>query len=81
MARRHVGAVGEAWHPEVRDVAVLRTSELVANAVVHGSGPVTLTVQDAGSRVRVEVADSDPRPAQRPTSPHSSTGESGPHRK
>lgn len=77
MVRRHVRAVGEAWHPEVRDVAVLLTSELVANAVVHAIGPVTLSVRDAGGQIRVEVADSDPRPARQPTSEHSATAESG----
>ena len=61
----------------MRDIAVLLASELVANAVVHAAGPVTLTVQDTVDRVRVEVADNDPRPARPPTSEPSATGESG----
>lgn len=77
MARPHVQAVGIGWHPDVRDVAVLLTSELVANAVVHTTGPVTLSVQDGIGQVRVEVVDGDSRPLRQPGDPGSETAESG----
>ncbi len=41
--------------------ALLLTSELVANAVVHGGGgAVTLSVSAAGGRLRVDVYDTSP---------------------
>ena len=53
---------GHAWDPDMRDAAVLLTSEVVANAVLHGAAPVTLLVHaDRGGQVRVEVTDADPR--------------------
>jgi anti-sigma regulatory factor (Ser/Thr protein kinase) len=41
------------------DVALV-VSELVTNAVVHGVGEITLSVNVAGDAVDVEVADRDP---------------------
>ena len=41
----------------MRDAALLLTSELVSNAVLHGGGPVRLSVDDGAARVRIEVAD------------------------
>jgi anti-sigma regulatory factor (Ser/Thr protein kinase) len=37
--------------------ALLLTSELVANGVLHGGGAVTLSVRVSGGRLRVEVYD------------------------
>ena len=47
---------------EQRDVLELLTSELVANAVVHGGGTVTLAVARAPGDVVVAVSDSSPQP-------------------
>jgi anti-sigma regulatory factor (Ser/Thr protein kinase) len=53
-------------------VAVLLTSELVTNAVVHGLGPVQLVLIDDGIRLRVEISDGEtaslPLTAGRPAS-------------
>ena len=48
-------------------MAVLLTSELVTNAVLHGLTPVTVLVSDDGVRVRVEVADGRPGPLSLPS--------------
>jgi anti-sigma regulatory factor (Ser/Thr protein kinase) len=40
---------------------VLVASELTTNAVVHGCGPVALTVAYRSGEVTIEVADGDPR--------------------
>jgi len=61
-ARRRVQAAARAWDVTVdRDVAVLLTSEVVTNAVVHGpGGVVTLTVILLPGQLRVEVFDTCP---------------------
>ena len=62
-ARRFVTEALEQWHCEhLADEALLLTSELVTNAVVHAGSEVDLTVMEDGGRVRVEVVDDDPRP-------------------
>ena len=45
---------------ESMDVVILLTSELVTNAVLHGSGPVCLHVAWGDGTVRVEVNDQSP---------------------
>jgi anti-sigma regulatory factor (Ser/Thr protein kinase) len=49
-----------SWDLErlVEDASLI-TSELVANAVVHSSGPFDLRVEHAGARVRIEVVDTE----------------------
>lgn len=42
---------------EQREVAVLLTSELVTNAILHGTPPLRLVAVSVGSGVRVEVHD------------------------
>lgn len=42
------------------ELAELATSELVANAVQHGSAPRSVVVRSAGQRARVEVRDGSP---------------------
>jgi anti-sigma regulatory factor (Ser/Thr protein kinase) len=56
------------------DVLIL-VSELVNNAVQHGSGPVTLTLELIGDRLRVEVHDASTwLPAPRQPDPHGGLG-------
>ena len=61
QARRHVGAVIEAWQvPVDPDVAVLLTSELVTNAIQHDPGgrePIQLVIAWATNELCVEVHD------------------------
>lgn len=45
---------------DLLDDVELMTSEAVANAVLHGSGLVTVTVSTDGRVLRVEVADDGP---------------------
>jgi two-component sensor histidine kinase len=47
---------------DLRRSVALVVSELVANAVKHGSGPVGLVVETDGSAVRVAVRDCGPAP-------------------
>lgn len=47
------------------DVALLLTSELLTNAILHGTPPLTLVATVTGRRVRVEVHDGDARSASR----------------
>lgn len=53
LVRRQVASFGK----EVEHTAVLLTDELVANAVLHGQGPIRLGVSVAGCVVRVSVSD------------------------
>ncbi|MCW2715665.1 MAG: ATP-binding region ATPase domain protein [Frankiales bacterium] len=46
---------------ECSDAAVLMTSELVTNAVLHGIGAVRLTVDAGDDSLRVEVSDDERR--------------------
>ncbi len=46
---------------EVRHTAVLLTSEVVTNAVLHGGGSFTLSVEVTEDRLRVSVSDHSPR--------------------
>ncbi len=73
-ARRAVRRTLAYWGlREVTDDAMLLVSELVANAVCHarhdldgqGGGPgLVLSLTCAGSVLRIEVRDTDPRPPQ-----------------
>lgn len=64
MAR---GAVRQACEDVAVDLdaVLLCTSELVANAVLHGSPPLHLVLAVREAHVRVEVHDGDVRPARR----------------
>ena len=58
VARRFVEGLLEAWGCEsLIDTVTLLASELVANAVLHTSSEVKLSVRLVGDRIRVEVAD------------------------
>jgi anti-sigma regulatory factor (Ser/Thr protein kinase) len=57
LARRQLGSL-MATHPHAQmDDAVLATSELVTNAIVHGKGAVTVHVLQGMTVLRVEVTD------------------------
>ncbi|MCB5180668.1 ATP-binding protein [Streptomyces antimicrobicus] len=55
-------------HDAAHDV-VLLVAELVANAVLHGGGPLALVLDASEARLRVEVSDGDPT-LPRPRLPH-----------
>lgn len=61
-ARRFVTESLRRWHKPTGD-AVLMTSELATNALVHAGSPfiVDVSCSDKGV-VRIEVSDSDPTP-------------------
>ena len=58
MARQFAASVSESagWHELVEDIAMV-TSELAANAVLHGERPIGITVETAADWLRVEVTD------------------------
>lgn len=68
QARRHLHQLGHDWPSHVLDDTVLATSELVSNAVQHGTGDITLVVATANRSVRVEVHDHGDPIAQTPRS-------------
>jgi serine/threonine-protein kinase RsbW len=59
-ARRHVSEVCAGWPASQLRVAQLLTTEIVTNAVVHGSGEVVLRVAGGDHVLRVEVSDDGP---------------------
>ncbi|MFA1549221.1 ATP-binding protein [Actinomadura chokoriensis] len=61
-ARRIVRELAAKVLPDegLLDDVELMTAEAVANAVLHGSGLVTVTVETDGRALRVEVADDGP---------------------
>jgi anti-sigma regulatory factor (Ser/Thr protein kinase) len=59
---------------EAIDAAVLCTSELATNALLHGEGPIGVTL-DIGARARIQVHDSNDRPpVRRDASPEDDAG-------
>jgi anti-sigma regulatory factor (Ser/Thr protein kinase) len=56
-ARRAVRAALSAQPPELVETAVLLTSELVTNAVVHAGDSATLVIESAERVARIEVVD------------------------
>ncbi|MDQ3385320.1 MAG: ATP-binding protein [Actinomycetota bacterium] len=60
-ARRFVSEVLEDRHPDdLVETAILLTSEVVSNAVLHGRSAPTVAISLAADRVRVEVDDASP---------------------
>ncbi|MBD0671822.1 ATP-binding protein [Streptomyces sp. CBMA156] len=57
-------AVGDWYLPDVHEGVgadvVLLVAELVANAMLHGDGPLELVLDATGERLRVEVSDRSP---------------------
>ncbi|GHI85985.1 PAS domain S-box protein [Streptomyces xanthophaeus] len=61
--RRFLRATLEAWGKDdehLRETACLLASELLSNAVRHGSGPLRLRLRQAGRELGVEVCDGSP---------------------
>ena len=56
-----VAAPDDAFGPQAVEIAVLLVTELVSNAVEHGGGTAVVEVDVDAVRLRVSVADSDPR--------------------
>lgn len=66
-ARRVVTTALRSWGMDAEvPVLVLLASELVTNALVHGTGPVEVRLASDARRIRLEVIDDDGTPA----SPH-----------
>lgn len=61
-ARHSVVQAGAQWGVENLQNAELVTSELVANAVLHGWGHLALRVLLVDDRLRIEVEDANPSP-------------------
>ncbi|MEZ0447120.1 SpoIIE family protein phosphatase [Cellulomonas sp. ICMP 17802] len=61
-ARHAVVRTCQAWGIEDAANAELVVSELVANAVLHGFGHVSLQLYDTGDGLRIEVEDANPTP-------------------
>ena len=61
-ARHAVLRTARAWNLADVGSAELVASELVANAVLHGWGPVSLRLFDTGDGMRIEVEDANPAP-------------------
>src|SRR5690554_2964546 len=61
-ARHALVRTASTWGIEDVSNAELVVSELVANAVLHGWGHVTLRLLDTGDELRIEVEDSNPAP-------------------
>jgi anti-sigma regulatory factor (Ser/Thr protein kinase) len=61
QARRGVASALDAWGlGPIRDDAILLTSELVTNAVIHAGTPIVLVVRHIQRGVRIEVNDDAP---------------------
>ena len=60
QARGHVRDALRAWQvPVDPDVAILLTSDVVTNAILHGEGPsVTVAIRCSRGQLRVDVYDS-----------------------
>jgi anti-sigma regulatory factor (Ser/Thr protein kinase) len=77
QARELAAALLTGWGcaPECVDDAVLVVSEMVTNAVRHGSGGIRLRLHWSGSYLRVEVRDGSPLlPRLLPASPSADRG-------
>ena len=65
-ARNFVGATLDRWgRADLVEVAMLLTSELVTNAIVHAGTDLVVTVRRDGDRARVAVRDEEGTPPRR----------------
>jgi anti-sigma regulatory factor (Ser/Thr protein kinase) len=60
QARRHVAGACEGLARDLLEIAQLLTTELVTNAIEHGSGPVSLGICRSDSDLRIDVTDAAP---------------------
>lgn len=64
LARREIIDKVRAWgvplDEETADAIRLVASELITNAVVHGAGPITVTLSNWPGRLVIDVLDGDP---------------------
>ncbi|MBQ0988428.1 ATP-binding protein [Streptomyces sp. F63] len=69
LARRKVVDKMRAWgmplNDDTADAIRLVASELITNAVVHGEGPVTVTLYHRPGRLVIDVLDANPSAPQR----------------
>lgn len=74
-ARDHLAQVCAGWGREDLETAQLLVTELVANAVRHGAGPVRIRARFLDNRLRVGVADDGAgRPALQQPVPQAQSG-------
>lgn len=57
QARREVTEMCDGLHRDVATIATLLTSELVTNALQHGSGDIAMTIDRRPGQLRVDVQD------------------------
>lgn len=76
VARQFVRERLDAWEATSHiDAAVLVTSELVTNAILHARTAVTLRIALTGDLIRIEVLDENPRlPVVAPCPPEATSG-------
>ncbi|MER5352105.1 ATP-binding protein [Kitasatospora sp. NPDC002551] len=60
LAEWYPSAAGSGDHDGVVEDVVLLAAELVANAMLHGDGPLELVLDVTGARLRIEVSDRSP---------------------
>ncbi|MEV6841399.1 ATP-binding protein [Streptomyces sp. NPDC051133] len=64
LARREIVDKVRAWgvplNEDTTDAIRLAASELITNAVIHGAGPITVTLSNWPRRLGIEVLDGDP---------------------
>ena len=56
-ARRHLTEAFGELHGDAVDTLLLLVSELVTNAIEHGSGPLHMMLDSVDGRVRMEIQD------------------------
>ena len=60
--RKHVADACRAYERDLAETAMLLASELITNALRHGTGEITVLVTPVDGAVRVDVADENPMP-------------------
>jgi anti-sigma regulatory factor (Ser/Thr protein kinase) len=77
VARRLVRDAGRNWPERVLEAALLAVSEVVTNAVRHGSGRIELCVTADDRLVRIEVTDEGAQLPLRRSAPEEVLGDGG----